>query len=85
MECDIGTYKLVARDQNVERRVLVVANLLLAPKLAQDRSILDVAPVRQSFEVRYKASNFLLPVVQSRGWGNNQEWPPDVVGFRQIC
>ena len=76
------TYQLVTGDEDMEGGVLVVANFLLAPKLAQNRSVLDVTPVWQGLEVGYESSDFLLPIVQSRSGSDNQERPPDIMGLR---
>lgn len=58
------TYELVTCDKNMEGSVLVVANLLLTPKLAQCRPIFHIPPVGQCLKARNKARYFLLPVVE---------------------
>ena len=47
--------ELVAGDQDVERSVLVIANLLLAPELAKRCSVFDITPVRESLQGWNKA------------------------------
>ena len=57
-------YQLVAGDKNVERRVLVITNLFLAPELPESGAVLWVAPVRQRLQLGHETSNLLLPVMQ---------------------
>ena len=40
------TYQLVARNEDMERRVLVVRDLLLGPELAQRSPIFHITPIR---------------------------------------
>ena len=83
--CQSLAYQLVASDEDMERCVLVIANLLLVPELAERCTVLHVTPVRESLELGNEASDLLLPVVQRRCWGDDEERSPDVVCFRKIC
>ena len=58
--------ELVAGNQDVERSVLVITDLLLAPELSKRCSILDVTPVRECLQAWYKAGELLLPVMKCR-------------------
>ena len=78
-------YQLITCDQNVERCVLVVADIFLTPKLPEGRSVLHVSPIRQCFESWDKTGDLLLPVVQGGSWGDNEERSPDVVSLCKIC
>lgn len=62
----VSAYQLIARDENMERRVFVVAYLLLTPEPPKSGSILDVAPVRKRLQTGDKPGDFLLPIVESR-------------------
>ena len=78
------TYQLVTGNQDMEGSILVVADFLLAPELAQSSAVLWIAPVRKRLELGHKASNFLLPIVQSRRRRDHQEGAPDVVRLRKV-
>lgn len=56
--------QLITGDENMERSILIVANLLLRPELSQSGTVLDVAPVRERFELGNEAGDFLLPIMQ---------------------
>ena len=56
--------ELVTGDQDVERGILVVADLFLAPELSKGRPVFDIAPVREGFQAWDKAGELLLPVVK---------------------
>ena len=47
----------------MERCVLVIADLLLAPELAQGGTVLRVTPVRKGLELRHESGDLLLPIV----------------------
>jgi len=78
------TNQLITRDQNMERSVLVVTDLLPVPELPKRRSILDVSPVRKTLELRDETSDLLLPVVKRRSGSDDEEGSPDVVDFGEI-
>ena len=59
----ILSHQLITSNQHVERCILVITNLLLAPELSKRSSIFDIAPVRQSLQARDKPCQLLLPVV----------------------
>jgi hypothetical protein len=48
--------ELVTGNQDVERSILVIADLFLAPELSKRCSILDVTPVREGLQAWNKAS-----------------------------
>lgn len=79
-----ATHQLVTRDEDVEGSVLVVRDLLPVPELPERRSILGVAPVRETFELRDEASDLLLPVVESRGGSDDEEGSPDVMDLGKV-
>lgn len=68
----------------MEGRIFVVAKRLAVPELAKNGAILRVAPVRQRLEAGDEARDLLLPVVKSRGRGDDEEGPPDVVDFGEV-
>jgi len=76
--------ELVTGNQDVERSVLIIADLFLAPKLSKRRSIFDVTPVWEGLQGWDKASQLLLPIMKRRQGGNNEERSPDVVSFREV-
>ena len=78
-------YQLVACDQDVERCILIIANLFLAPEFSECRPVLGVSPVRKSFQPGYEAGNLLLPIMQCRRRRNNKERAPYVMCLSQIC
>ena len=78
------THQLIRRDEHMERRVLVVADLLPVPELSERRSILNVSPVRETLELRDEASDLLLPVVKRRGGRDDEERTPDVVYLGEV-
>ena len=62
-----NTYKLITRDEDVEWCVFVIGDFLPRPELPQCGTILDIAPIREGFELRYESTDLLLPIVQCRG------------------
>ena len=78
------TYQLITRDQNVERSILIVTNVLFTPEFTKGSTILDITPVRQSLQLGYKTCDFLLPIMKGRRRCNNQKGTPDIVGFHEI-
>ncbi|KAI3479290.1 hypothetical protein L1887_58721 [Cichorium endivia] len=76
--------ELIARDQDVERRIAVVRDLLAIPELAQHRAVLDIAQYGQSLERGHKLADLLLPVVQRGSGRNDEERAPDVVHLGEI-
>lgn len=78
------TCQLVTGNQDVERGVFIVRDLLLAPELAQSGTILDIAPIRQRLQTRNEASDFLLPVMESGSRGHHEEGAPDVVRLCKV-
>ena len=80
----IRDYKLIAGDENMERRISVIAQRLAVPELAKRCSVFHVAPVRQDFQRGRKFGDLLLPVVQRRGRCYNEERAPNVVCLGEI-
>lgn len=68
----------------MERRILVVTDLLPVPKLPERRSILDVPPVRKTLELRDESRDLLLPVVKRRSGSDDEEGSPDVVNLGEV-
>ena len=69
----------------MERCVLVIADLLLVPELAERCTVLYITPVGECLELRDESGDLLLPVVQRRCRRDDQERSPDVMGLRKIC
>ena len=42
----VGTYELITGDEDMERGILIVADLFLRPELTKRSAVLDVTPVR---------------------------------------
>ena len=76
----VGNNYLIAGDENMKWGVLL-AKPTRVPKLAEDLSILDGAPVRENFECRCKSDNLLMPVVQRGSRSNNQKRTPDILSL----
>ena len=68
----------------MKRSIFIVANLFFAPKLSQSCTILNVTPIRQSFEGGNETCDLLLPVVQRRGWSYDKKWAPNVMYFSKV-
>ncbi len=83
-ECQSNAHKLITRDENVERRVLIVTNLLLTPEFAKRSAILDVTPIWQRFQIGHETSEFLLPVMKGGRGSDNKKWSPYVMRFSQV-
>jgi hypothetical protein len=47
----IGTYELVACDQDMEWCILIVANFLFTPEFSQCCTVLNISPVWKGFEM----------------------------------
>lgn len=58
------TNQLIACDEDVERSVFVVVDILLTPELPERCSIFDIAPIGYCLDSRDEAGKFLLPVVK---------------------
>ena len=58
--------ELVAGDQDVERSVLVVTDLFLAPEFSKGCSVFDITPVWEGLQAWNEASELLLPVMKRR-------------------
>jgi len=56
--------ELVAGNQDVERGVLVIADLFLAPELSKGCSVFDITPVWEGLQAWNEASELLLPVMK---------------------
>jgi hypothetical protein len=80
-----GTDELITCDEDMKRSILVIADLLLAPKLPQDGSVFDVPPVRQCFQPWNKAANLLLPIMKRGCRSYDKKWTPDIVNLRKVC
>jgi hypothetical protein len=78
------THQLITRNQHMERRISIVADLLPIPELPQRRPILRVAPVGQALELGDEFGDLLLPVVERRGGSDDEEGTPDVVDLGKV-
>ena len=78
------THQLVGSDQDVERRALAKRHVFPTPDFAQSLSVFGSTPVWQSLEAGDETGELLLPIVQCRRWGNDEEGTPEVVHFGQI-
>jgi hypothetical protein len=84
-QCQLeSTRHLVASNEDIERGVLIIADLFFTPELAQKSSFLGVTPVRKSLHLGYEAGKLLLPVEKCGCWRDNKERPPDIVPLNQI-
>jgi len=65
----------------MEGGILSVNDRFSVPIPSQDLSVGRFAPVRNRLELWNETRQFLLPVMDSRSRGNDEEWSPDVLRF----
>ena len=77
----IGDDKVVACDDDMETRVFIEHHpaLLLDPEFTKRLTFGDSSPVRDYAKVGNETSEFLLPVVERRGWCYYKEWAPYIL------
>lgn len=79
-----NTHQLITGYKDMERSVLVIADLLFTPELPERGSILDVTPVRQSLQGRHEPTDLLLPIMECRCRCNDKERAPDIMGLSKV-